>query len=67
MLWLNRARGENDSGTYHIEITTFIRTALRALKGTAKMEWRIVNLLDTDVFRLIVIIANLVSTQTDQT
>ena len=60
MLWLNDARGENDSETYY-EITTFIRTVLRALKGTAKVEWRIVHHLDADIFRLIVIVATLMS------
>jgi hypothetical protein len=66
MLWLNHAGGDNDSGTYYFEITTFIRTALWALKGTAKMEWRIVHQLDADIFRLIAIITTLVSTQTNQ-
>ena len=30
---------ENDGGTHYFEITTFIRTVLWPLKGTAKMEW----------------------------
>jgi hypothetical protein len=51
---------ENDSGTYYFEITTFLRTVLWALKGTSKMEWRIVHHLDADIVRPICIIAILV-------
>lgn len=67
MVWLNHPAVDNDSETYYFKITTFIRTVLWALKGTAKMEWRIVHQLNADIFRLIVIITTLVSTQTDQT
>jgi hypothetical protein len=65
--WLNHARGKNDSGTYYSKITTFIRTVWWAWKGSAKMEWRIVHQPDADIFRLIVSITTLVSTQNDQT
>ena len=45
------------NGTYHFKMTTLIGTVLGALKGAAKMEWRIVDELNLDI-RVITTLVN---------